>query len=605
MTAKYDRMNHEFFYKEMYKRLKISHILFLSFIIVVGLFSLWPSFRLALTGDDYLTYWRYEYYLKKMNWSLLSFFFTDYGPQDTLFALIHHFFLFNPLPYFIISFILRLVASISFYPILRFITKNTYISLLGTITFLTSATGLETTNWVFNMPSYVSIALLNLFILSFIKLTNNFTLRHIFTAVVLFTLTLISQPIRMIFLPGFVSVFLLIWLTTNFIKEKGVKTPLILLATFISVFLCLFALTHIGDSVGVSTNFKERVSGSWFKNTEGINGISKEIKNKHFQIIIYPIAQIGNIIFPNQLISFEHGVVPNSYLLIKIVIPSTFVSLLILYLTMNKFVPKTKKYFLTNSFLLICWTLFVYIIFFANTLFPMQASEILSFLVGGYFLIYVFQFFIFSTKSNKKIIVISMLLMILPFIVPWIRFPNTIHETVGRYLIVPAAGFTLLLITLLSISRNKIVFIAVVIFPLILINIKASRKYLHNLAFVRESKRTEKIRSSLPILPTLSKNGETTLVYFEGDYNEVLYHSFMFGFPVIASYYQKVDNIWNVAYTQNWDEFSDAFYTGSSLKRFSTIPVKPVPLENIYSFKLDYDHLNDTTSETREKLKSL
>ncbi len=62
-------------------------------------------------------------------------------------------------------------------------------------------------------------------------------------------------------------------------------------------------------------------------------------------------------------------------------------------------------------------------------------------------------------------------------------------------------------------------------------------------------------------------------------------------------------NVWHIAYTDTWNEVTYAYKNGSSLKRFS-IPVKKVAITDIYSFKLEGDHLINTTNETREKLRN-
>jgi hypothetical protein len=235
----------------------------------------------------------------------------------------------------------------------------------------------------------------------------------------------------------------------------------------------------------------------------------------------------------------------------------------------------------------------------------MQPSDIQAFINGGLFLIFNGIIFIFATPKFKVYILTMLLLLMLSFIVPWVRFPHVLHETIGRYLIISSVASTGLIIIIFYVCKNKILFSIFILLPLILINIKSSRIYLSRLAIVRNYHRTEKIRRSVPLIPTLSKKGETTLVYFKADNNEVLYHAIMFGFPVITSYYQNVDNIWNVAYTQDWNEIIGAYTTGEGLRRFGTIPVKPVPIENIYSFRLDYDHLVDTTAETRGRLLDL
>ena len=346
--------------------------------------------------------------------------------------------------------------------------------------------------------------------------------------------------------------------------------------------------------------------GRLLKQVGKLNGLSAVINKGDYSMLLYPIAQIGNIIFPDIFLPFRRGAIPNSYILTRNLLPSLIIAVLLIYLTTYKFTKNMRRYFIPATLLVIFWIFFVQYIFRMRITNPiMQPSDIQAFINGGLFLIFNGIIFIFATPKFKVYILTMLLLLMLSFIVPWVRFPHVLHETIGRYLIISSVASTGLIIIIFYVCKNKILFSIFILLPLILINIKSSRIYLSRLAIVRNYHRTEKIRRSVPLIPTLSKKGETTLVYFKADNNEVLYHAIMFGFPVITSYYQNVDNIWNVAYTQDWNEIIGAYTTGEGLRRFGTIPVKPVPIENIYSFRLDYDHLVDTTAETRGRLLDL
>lgn len=69
-------------------------LLYVLIILDVSVFVLYPSFNLALTGDDYLGFWRYNETLAGRQdgpRTPLSYFFIDYGPQDITTAIIHSF----------------------------------------------------------------------------------------------------------------------------------------------------------------------------------------------------------------------------------------------------------------------------------------------------------------------------------------------------------------------------------------------------------------------------------------------------------------------------------------------------------------------------------
>src|SRR5260221_8273017 len=85
-------------------------------ILTVSVFVLAPSFNLALTGDDYLGLWRYNQSMHSGNWNWFSYWLTDYGPQDTITFLIHHYFNFDARAYYLFSFVFRFLAALSFLP---------------------------------------------------------------------------------------------------------------------------------------------------------------------------------------------------------------------------------------------------------------------------------------------------------------------------------------------------------------------------------------------------------------------------------------------------------------------------------------------------------
>ena len=142
----------------------------LSVVLVLSLFTLFPSFHLALFGDDWLVFYRY---LKDLGpessgpYNNFTFLFTPYGSFDVLMGFLRNFFGYDSTPYYIVSYIFRLIASISFYPIINYLTKNKLAAIFSMIFFSVTPIGLDTTNWVFNMPSYITIALFNLFLYFF------------------------------------------------------------------------------------------------------------------------------------------------------------------------------------------------------------------------------------------------------------------------------------------------------------------------------------------------------------------------------------------------------------------------------------------------------
>lgn len=571
------------------------HFLPLLSILLTGLYALWPSFFLHFDGDSYLTLWRFQYNTGILNRSLIENFLTDYGPQDSIFAIMHRFFGFKPFYFYLLSFLLRYTAAWSTYFLIFKTTKNISASLFSGIFLIATITGLETTNWVFNMPSYISIIFLNLLLYKLLINSRKLEVKGIVIIALSFTLTIIFQPIRMMFLPVFITIFSIIL----FLFSRNTKLliiPLVLTLTFMTI----FSFTKLGDSVGAVGTPLEKISGKWLSSVTTTSfGLKSELQKGKYLVFLNPIGQLGRIIFPFESLK-RLSFTDSSRILRRVIIPELAVFLLFFYFLLKR-ITVNNLFKVILNLTAIFWCLYLYKGFSLTAEYPMMGYEMLSFLLGGHFiLIFILMFFSKINTSQLTILISGFLLIFMGFIFPWVRFPNSIIDTSGRYLIIPAYGFSIItgIIFLLG-SKNK--FIYTLLIPLLIFNIIESRNYLSDLNKYRSYKSTEKIRGSIPIISSLSSS-DTTLFFFEADENERLYHSLMFGFPVMMYYYQEVRDIWNVAYTTDWQEVKYAYLTGEGFKRFGTIPLKPAKIDNIFSFKLEGDALTETTEVTRQQL---
>lgn len=561
-------------------------------LLVISIAVFYPSFFLHFDGDSYLTLWRFEYNTTYLGKSILSNFFTDYGPQDTTFAMLYSIFGFKPFYFYLLSFTLRYLASITLYHFIKVQTKKDFPSLLGTLLFVISTAGLETTNWVFNVTSYLAIIILNLLLINIEKKQN---LINTLLSVIGFLAAILVQPIRMAFLPIFLIFHLLF---KSIYKKTYTLLPIIFL--FLVTFVLLFAFGNIGDSVGVSGNVRERLSGNWSKtNNVNANMILKSFEENNYKVLLYPIGQIGKVIIPDTIfeIILRSKNVTNPKLLL---IETVFFTFILSKILRANFTSLSKSYIPLLATLF--WSLTVYYLFNYNLIYPLNLVELLSFAIGGQLIIFSACLIFYTGKSHlKPYLLSSIVLMFIGFIIPWSRSPNSLLDSTSRYLIISSLGMAWF-ISLVNSILDKNTFVKKITFILIILNVISSYSYLDKLKLYRGYQPTENIRNSIPTIDTLSQN-QTTLFYFETNNNERLYHSLYFGFPVMMHYYQDVKNIWNVAYTTEWSEVVSAYKTGESLKRFGTIEVLPIKLKNIYSFKLIDNNLIETTLLTRDKLR--
>lgn len=581
------------------------------FLVIIGLTLIIfaPIFNLALTGDDYLGMWRYQLYLEfgpnHQDWNIFKFLFTDYGPQDSLFVLIHHFFGFNDRVYYIFNFIFRMLAAWSIYLLTSRLTHNRFASLVGMAFFAITATGLETTNWSFNMPSYIAIFFMNLFVTFRLALSEQFKVKNLVLILALFTLSILSQPIRMTFMP-----ILAIWLEILIFMTKSPRPTrqLALIPIYILIFGAIILFGFIGNSVGAGETFQARIIDQGWTKLVGNNlsNVTTKLADGQYQVLFYPIAQIGNIIFPNQLYPLSSDPRASQGGKLSLALLTLIVGLIVTSTFWWKRLPQPM--IIGLSLLSLAWTILVWIALIWQTPYPITTNELASFLIGGQFLIICGLLFLPFLKNRNLMssLIFGLSLMTLGFITPWLRNPTFLFETTGRYLIVPAVGLSLLVGLTASLIRQarRPIILAGLIISLFALHIFTANSYLTDLMRHRNITKAEANRNAIYYAPGFNNPDEPMIYYFEPKDSREIYHTLMFGFPLFIGYHYNIQQIWHIAYTDNWSELQSAYLDGSSLKRFS-IPVKPVKLENIYSFKLDNGQLVDTTSQTRTKLETL
>ncbi|TSC88411.1 MAG: hypothetical protein G01um101416_79 [Microgenomates group bacterium Gr01-1014_16] len=568
-------------------------------ILGIGYLTLRPSFNLALTGDDYLGLWRYNYYLKGLGRGLggekmnnVSYFFTDYGPMDTLTAVIYNFFGFRHQLYYIICFILRVIASLSFlWPVYK-LTRNRWASLGVAGFFLITTTGLEATDWSFNMPSYLAIAILNSWIGYFLITKTSNHLLFWSLAAVLFVAAIIVQPIRMVFLPVFVIGLEIYWLLFNFNLRRFVKAFL-RIGMYIALTAMIFKYTQIGGAVS------GRGSDTIIKN---YGQVIKYIQEKNFRILLTPVSQVGIMVLPNNFMyqRLEVWGFPRTFR--RVVIPSYF------GLVLGLIILKINKWGLIGSLILGAgWAGYVwreYMTLGGNSL---QPFELLTYLIGGYFLIAMtLWWWRLKGESHLQLsLVIGLMLMLGGFMVAWLRNTGAVFEITSRYLIVPGAGLAWLMAVPLAVQKRKWVFVS--LFGLLFsLHARTSYSYLFHLSEVRGIELTDRLRNSVKGSKDFGDPKIPIVYYFEGDNPEILHHAFIFGWPVISTFQFNFSGPWyTVAPTDKWEEVVSAYVDGKSLKRFMPDPMTTVKMDNVFAYRLENRQLIDVTEEKRGILKKL
>ena len=105
----------------------LNNFFFIFFILLISLFTLYPSFSLALFGDDWLVIHRYVTDVGSLSEGLskhMREYLTAYGPTQVLMGILAQFYDYNATLYYVTSYVLRLFAAFSLFPIVFYLTRN-------------------------------------------------------------------------------------------------------------------------------------------------------------------------------------------------------------------------------------------------------------------------------------------------------------------------------------------------------------------------------------------------------------------------------------------------------------------------------------------------
>lgn len=566
------------------------------FILFVSFLTFLPSFNLALFGDDWLAFWRYLEHLGPKSsgqWNHLTYFLTPYGAQDILMGFLKNLYEFKSSYYYITSFIFRLFASFSLYPLVFHLTKNKLATFFSILFFSITVIGLDTTNWVFNMPSYITIGLFNLALYFFIKSREENHFKQIFLAAFFYYFAYIITPIRMHGSLPFLFLLEFFWI----MQKRDFKIFKQALTRFAIVFAIFLFIRFTGQSLGPANEISERL-------TQGFS-ISKTLLNQgRIDFIFHPFIIFGGMIAPDFLIQKMVG-------LSDIGFKTFFLSTLFLFFFLIIRLLLTNTFLKFLSFSLI-WMLLTWIFFpkniqsFPNNIITPAASLVLL-NIGGYTFILLILLLIENWRKEKlsTALFISLIWPILSFFAAWWFTPQVIFPTVYRYLIVSAMGIAILFALIISLGKEfkNQLFLATVLSLFLILHITSTNYYLKQMESFHSQKISDKIWSAMPYIPQLGK--EPLVFYFEGDsYNYIILHNVLtFGFPphMQLLYHLTESDIAPVP-MRDWNEVVLAVKDGQSFKPYG-YPLKPIPINNVYAFHLQgQDNLINITDIVQKRL---
>lgn len=573
-------------------------------IIAVSLFTLYPSFKLSLFGDDWLVIYVYIIAIGSLSAGFLKhlhIYLSPYGPTHVFMGIFEQFYHYNSLYYYVTSYLFRMFAAFSLLPLTYYLTKNKLSAFFAVLFFSVTATGFDTTNWVFNMTSYLGIGLISLFLYLYVKSKEENRMKLLIPGVILLYLAYVTVPIRM-----HASLPLLILLESYWnYREKNFLFAKKSLQRLSAVIAIIVFIRLTGASFGQPTEAVDRLN-------EGINTIKLFISQGRYDFLFYPIISFGSIFIPDVILPISGQISSVMGLILNIVFPIILVFAIISKLLINLTCELKKSFFSIFISFAIIWTMIATVVYKGNHSSFSSALYYSLLLIGGYIFIIAILFIVrsYHRGSTVTLLFLSLSWVLLSYIYAWLWQPEALYLTVHRYLIVGAAGAGVFLASLISLGRTKRaqMTIFLIFIPLIIVHIYTTRLYEYQLLSSGHGQEIfNKIWSSMPNIPDINKRDKMTMFYFMGDNTNgnILHDSILFGFsPHMALLYNITDRNKVPLALESWEDTVSAVKDGKALVRYFGRPMDSIPIENVYVLKLEgRDNLIDITEEARKKLK--
>ncbi len=577
-------------------------LFYIVIIIIISLFALFPSFSLSLLGDDWLAFFRYLQMLGPKSsgeWNHLTYFLTPYGAQDIWMGFLQKIYGYNSTLYFITSYLLRIGAALSLYPLVNYLTKSKLGAMFAVIFFSITVVGFDTTNWSSNMTTYITITFFNIFLYFFIKSRSQGGVKVLSLSLLLYYFAYITAPIRMH--GSLVFIFLLeaFWV----LQERDLKILKKAFIRFVTIIAVFLIVRYTGHSQGPSQEAIERFN-------IGIKAMSQMLAAGRFDFLFYPIVMFGSMIIPD-LIMPSVQIISKSKLLFTSLIPA-FTGFLILSALLLKDIPSSfkLKFFTKTCFAAACWVLIIILIFSKNLATFNDSRYISLLLIGGFGIILIGSLIIkfFKQKNLSSALFLGLSWSILSFFFAWWWAPTSIFPTTYRYLIVSAAGISILFGAIISLGREKKNQLSIFSFLclFLILHIISTRIYISSLLNTHSQNITNKIWDSIPHVNEIGKSKEPVIFYFEGDNTNggILHDTVTFGFPPhMGLIYNLMEGDGLPVPISEFKELVSSITDGKNMPAYG-YKVKPLAIDRIYAFHLyGKDNLINITSQVREKLR--
>ncbi len=583
--------------------MKRKKLLALTFVIVIVLvfINFGRTLHFSLAGDDWLALYRYYTdFPSRSSYFNPSNYMGNYDASNIIMGEIAYAFGFNPLPYYLISMIGRILAAFTLFLVVEKLTKDKKASFFSAIFFSCMYAGVESTNWVFNMATYFSMTLFNLFLLVYDFKSKRLLDKNVIISLFFIFASFYIMPVRMhgaiLTLP--IALFLL-----RRVYSKQVDFKLIFIHSIL--FILPIAYFYKSTSGQYQSGYLEKIVG---------------LLSLKYHFFFLPFAEIGATLLPDKIISFfvrnisyPHIADPEVFWRIAGLL---LLGLFLLLRYLRKHFAFSKKFLRIVAGIPILLFLLFWLSMKSDVTGIFHNLVItLDVLVGIIAVIFLASFFTISPKSINKSKFVGLYFLIVSislFGIPWILFPTATFASDTRYLLIPGAYLTASICIVVSSLLKKgtvsryIPFVLVSILFLT-INIYSLQSYFqHSSEEGRLQKDHLRVANIINAeVPVLDANG-TSVFLFTGPDDVYMYNTIRFGFPYYMLLNHRELNLNSKIApfpADNFASLTDVFDNEKSteLIRYGYEPMA-IPVERVYSFEINKDEVTNTSLETRNKL---
>lgn len=611
---------------------KYKTLTLLLILALVTFLAVRQSFNLAQGGDDwgihYLIWGIFDIRKEAVYWNPLTYFCT-YCPHYFFLSIISRVFGYEHIYYFIAAFVARIIAASAIFFLIKRLTKRILPAILAGIFFAVTYLGIEATDWAFNYNYYLGIAVVCILLHWYWRAKETGKIKNILISGLLVSASAIIAPARMHGLIPLLIIIELGWWAIEGKKFNLRQSGLRILVSLIFYYIVLYGISdlyiYIRDTlhfeigpfyIGNGYGAKEWNSG---RILEGIRYIQLKISQGQPDIIIDPIATLGNYILPDRLWEkipfsqiFLFGKAPFTFL--TYFLPISLIFGLFTYFIIR--LAGLKKH--VTPFYILCltlWLIFIYLLHQASVnsfSYPRVAFSI----IGGNTIIFsIWAFFLLKTTKPifAHLLLIGLGWMFTFILFPWIIGPYGIILTWGRYSIQQGAGLAIwmaIIFTLaIDILKDKrkyfslgIIFQAILLF--ILMHLSFSNDYLNHVNSYRNKELDAKYWNLITsTIPSLDNNGLNIFLLLTDQTSAEIAEAIRFGFYGRASIHYKT-TVWEYSPFMVVNGYDDILSSVSDGKYLTKQGRKPIPasIDRVHAFYLQNKQMYNITSEVRKKL---